>query len=143
LKQVFNRLRAANLKMNFKKCKWFNRSIKLLGHIVDGETQTIKMDKSKIEIIENWIKPSTPKQLMKFLGLAGYYRKFIDQYSTIVAPLYLLLHADTKWMHVMKLLKLFVRNLANILFYANRTLIVASSFIPMHVVWPLVLFLLN
>ena len=55
-----------------------------LGHTVSG--QGFAMDKDKVQVVLQWPTPITIKQLRGFLGLAGYYRKFIKSYAVIVAP---------------------------------------------------------
>ena len=84
LKVVFERFRQYNIKVNPKKCKWFQKSIKILGHIVSENG--IQMDPEKI-IVERK-SPTNLKQLQQFLGLCGYYRKFINNFAKIASPLY-------------------------------------------------------
>ena len=65
LSQVFDKLRSANLKINFKKCKLFKDTIKVLGHIVcKGK---IMMDPEKIEAIQKWPQPTKVKHVQQFL----------------------------------------------------------------------------
>ena len=54
----------------------------------------IRVDPSKIEAVENWRRPETPTEIRQFLGLAGYYRRFIKKFSRIAQPLTLLTHKD-------------------------------------------------
>lgn len=95
IKAVFVRLREVSLKINIKKCKWFQPTIHLLGHILDGTT--IKMDPAKISTISNWKAPENILQIQQFLGLCGYYRRFIKDFSKIAAPLFNLLKKQVTW----------------------------------------------
>ena len=69
--------------------------MKILGHIVSGEG--VRMDPVKIEAIRNIKEPRNVKQLQQFLGLTGYYRKFVKDYAKVAAPLYELLKKDVCW----------------------------------------------
>jgi hypothetical protein len=95
LEVVLKRLKEANLKLNFKKCYWFRKTLKFLGHIVsEGE---IRVDPAKIEIINNWQTPRNVVQIQQFLGLSGYYRKFILHFADIAHPLYNLTKTRVLW----------------------------------------------
>ena len=78
---VLKRLDNANLKLNFKKCFWFRKELKFLGHIIANGV--IKTDNEKIKIIEKWQTPVNVIQVLQFLGLAGYYRKFVKNFANI------------------------------------------------------------
>jgi hypothetical protein len=95
LSEVFTCLRQAGLKVNPEKCVFAKRSIKLLGHIVSGTG--IEMDPAKVETVKNMKPPSNLKETQIFLGLTGYYRKFVLEYSKIAAPLFNLLKDSTTW----------------------------------------------
>ncbi|HEX4851494.1 MAG TPA: reverse transcriptase family protein, partial [Puia sp.] len=86
LQILFKRLRDANLRMKAKKCEFACKQLLFLGHIVSSEG--IEMDKDKIEAIQRVEFPDTVKRMQRFLGLAGYYRKFIPNYGRLTAPLY-------------------------------------------------------
>ena len=95
LEAVFTRLFEANLFLNKKKCHFAKREIEVLGHLVcEGR---VKMDKSKIAAVENMPSPTNVKELQQFLGLSGYYRKFIKGYANITSPLTALLRKETVW----------------------------------------------
>ncbi|GBG64491.1 hypothetical protein CBR_g45187 [Chara braunii] len=95
LRQVLEKLREANLKINAKKCEWAKTQVLYLGHVLDGDG--IKPEDSKIAAIRDWPTPRTLTELRSFLGLANYYRKFVRDFSTIVAPLRRLLKKEAIW----------------------------------------------
>ncbi|XP_062839805.1 uncharacterized protein LOC103279995 [Anolis carolinensis] len=82
---VLKRLKEAGLTIKASKCKLGNNTTKYLGHLVGGGC--IRPDPTKVEAIHNWPIPKTKKQVRSFLGLAGYYRKFIPSFSDLAAPL--------------------------------------------------------
>lgn len=86
---VFQRFREHNLKLQPDKCEFLRSELAYLGHIITPEG--VKPDKSKIEAVLNFPTPRTTRQLKGFLGLSGYYRKFIPNYSKIAVPMTYLL----------------------------------------------------
>ncbi|GBG83058.1 hypothetical protein CBR_g36675 [Chara braunii] len=95
LRQVLQKLREANFKINAKKCEWAKTQVLYLGHVLDGDG--IKPEDSKIAAIRDWPTPRTLTELRSFLGLANYYRKFVRNFSTIATPLRRLLKKETIW----------------------------------------------
>jgi hypothetical protein len=95
LKQVFETLRRANLKIKLKKCYFCLPNIHFLGHVV-GQNG-IRPDPEKIEKIKNFPEPKNVTQLRSALGLFSYYRKFIKDFSKIAKPLNSLLKKDEKY----------------------------------------------
>lgn len=85
LRLVLESLRAEKLYAIFSKCEFWIRKVDFLGHVVSEEG--IHGDPSKIKAIENWEAPRTPIEISQFLGLAGYYRRFIQNFSKIAKPL--------------------------------------------------------
>ncbi len=85
LRLILSRLRQFDLYANAKKCSFNQPELNFLGHIVGKEG--IKVDPQKTEAVKKWPKPTSVKELRGFLGLANYFRRFIQGYSTIVAPL--------------------------------------------------------
>lgn len=85
LLRVLDRLREYGLKLSPEKCRFFQTSVRYLGHIVSEKG--VQTDPEKIETIKTWPIPQTLKQLKSFLGFAGYYRRFIKDYSIIAKPL--------------------------------------------------------
>lgn len=85
LQQVFEALRKANLKINKNKCVFMETEIEFLGHVLNENG--LKPNQKKIEAIKKFPVPKTVKEIRGFLGLIGYYRKFIPNLSKIVKPL--------------------------------------------------------
>ena len=85
LKMVFDGFRESNLRMHPQKCHLGMEKIKFLGHYFDRNG--ISVDPEKIKIVKEFPTPRTVKQVRSFLGLANYYRRFIDKYSQITFPL--------------------------------------------------------
>lgn len=85
LEQVFKRFQSANLKLKPSKCWLMQTEITFLGHVVNKEG--VATDPEKIRLVQEWPEPKNVKELRGFLGLTGYYRKFVESYSRIAAPL--------------------------------------------------------
>ena len=79
LRHLFNRLRAADLKLKEIKCNFLKKYIQYLGHIVSGEGITSLQE--KLSSIQKMLPLKTPKEIKQFLGLIGYYRKFVPRFS--------------------------------------------------------------
>ncbi|GJU90952.1 putative reverse transcriptase domain-containing protein [Tanacetum coccineum] len=79
----------------FSKCDFWLDSVQFLGHVINREG--VHVDPSKIEAIKNWSTPSTPTEVRQFLGLAGYYRRFIEGFSLITKPLTKLTQKNKKY----------------------------------------------
>ena len=88
IKTVFEKLRHAKLTMKLSKCHFFAKEIQYLGHILGIEG--IKPVLAKTEAIKAMNPPVNPKQVRAFLGLVGYYRKFIKNFVKIAKPLTML-----------------------------------------------------
>ena len=95
IKQVFKKLRNVHLSMIFSKCQFFTKEIHYLGHILSRKG--IKPLPSKTQAILNMHQPKAPKQVCAFLGLVGYYRKFIKNFAKIAKPLTLLTCKQTRF----------------------------------------------
>ena len=98
IKQVFEKFRNAKLSMKFSECHFFTMEIQYLGHILS--TKGIWPLPSKTQAIQTTNLPKTPKQVHAFLGLVGYYKKFIKDFTKIAKPLTLLTQQQVKfdWM---------------------------------------------
>lgn len=95
LSTVFERFKMANLKLKPKKCFLFQEEVSYLGHLVTKDG--VKCDPAKLEAIENWPVPESVPDVRSFLGIASYYRKFIDNFSTISFPLTQLTRKNQKF----------------------------------------------
>lgn len=82
---VLERLAQFNLKIQLDKCEFLKRETEFLGHIISPEG--IKANPDKVKKILEWSLPTNEKQIRQFLGLSGYYRRFIKDYSKLSKPL--------------------------------------------------------
>ncbi|KMQ82914.1 enzymatic polyprotein endonuclease reverse [Lasius niger] len=83
--KLMQRLRTANLKLQPDKCEFLRHEVAYLGHIIGADG--VKPDPNKIKSIAEFPTPKTEKNIKQFLGLAGYYRRFIPQFSKTAKPL--------------------------------------------------------
>ncbi|GKB71387.1 putative reverse transcriptase domain-containing protein [Tanacetum coccineum] len=88
LRLVLGLLKKEKLYAKFSKCKLWLREVQFLGHVINGNG--IHIDPSKIEAVKNWKAPRTPTDVRSFLGLDGYYRRFIENFSKIAKSLTIL-----------------------------------------------------
>lgn len=95
-KRLMKRLEAANLKLQPDKCEFLRHEVGYLGHIISSNG--VRPDPNKIRAIQNFPSPRTQKNIKQFLGLAGYYRRFIPNFSKIAKPLTDLLKKDKKFL---------------------------------------------
>ena len=95
LRLLFERLRVADLKLKEIKCNFLKRHIQYFGHIVLGEGITLLPE--KLNNIQKMPPPKTPKEIKQFLGLIGYYRKFVPRFSDLAQPLNALTRKDVEF----------------------------------------------
>jgi hypothetical protein len=89
---VFTTLRAHDLFLKRSKCSFGTPSVAYLGHVISADG--IAMDSDKVAAVASWPLPRSPRGVRGFLGLAGYYRKFIRDFGSIAAPLTRLLRKE-------------------------------------------------
>ena len=85
LEEIFNRLRAAGLKLKLEKNSFFKKHIQYLGHLISAEG--IQPLPEKLKSITKMPVPKNPKEVKQFLGLVGYYRKFVPRFADILRVL--------------------------------------------------------
>ncbi|XP_075454672.1 uncharacterized protein LOC142493868 [Ascaphus truei] len=80
LMKVLDRLEGEGLKLSLDKCKFCRTSVTYVGHIVSADG--VSTDPGKIEAVMNWPRPQNVQELRSFLGFCGYYRRFVEGYSS-------------------------------------------------------------
>ena len=95
LEIIFQRLRQHKLYAKLEKCQFMQKQIKFLGHLVSAEG--VKVNPKKVQAILDWPVPRTVKDVRSFIGISGYYRKFIQNYSKVAAPLTELLKDEQRF----------------------------------------------
>ncbi|KAL5515000.1 hypothetical protein EMCRGX_G000106 [Ephydatia muelleri] len=93
---VLQRLRAAGLKLQPAKCSFFQKQVKYLGHVISEEG--VATDPTKTEKVKQWPTPSTAEEVQQFLGLASYYRRFIQHFAEIMKPLHHLMEHNVAFL---------------------------------------------
>jgi hypothetical protein len=92
---VLQRLRNHQLYAKFNKCEFWLSEAQFLGHVISAEG--ISVDPGKVQEVLDWMPPRTVHQVRNFLGLAGYYRRFILNFSKISKPISNLLKKEKKF----------------------------------------------
>ncbi|GJY09154.1 putative reverse transcriptase domain-containing protein [Tanacetum coccineum] len=95
LRLILELLKKEELYAKFSKCDFWLSKVQFLGHVIDSEG--IHVDPAKIESIKDWESPKTPTEIRQFLGLAGYYRRFIEGFSKIAKPMMKLTQKSVKF----------------------------------------------
>ena len=95
LRIVLRTLRERQLYAKLSKCQFWLDRVSFLGHVISVEG--VSVDPKKTEAVVNWKLPKNVSEVRSFLGLAGYYRKFVEGFSKIAAPLTKLTRKDVKY----------------------------------------------
>lgn len=95
LREVFERLKGAGLRLKPSKCNFCSPQVEFLGHIVSRDG--VHTDPRKTAKVAKWPTPNSKKEVQQFLGLANYYRRFVQDFSTIAKPLHRLTEKTVKF----------------------------------------------
>lgn len=95
LRTVLERLREHKLYAKFSKCEFWLEKVAFLGRIITAEG--VAMDPEKVRAVMDWQRPTNVSEIRSFLGLAGYYRRFIEGFAKIARPMMALLQKDKKF----------------------------------------------
>ncbi|GJX60791.1 putative reverse transcriptase domain-containing protein [Tanacetum coccineum] len=95
LKLILELLNKEELYAKFSKCEFWISKVQFLGHVIDSKG--IHVDPAKIESIKDWASPKSPTEIRQFLGLAGYYRRFIEGFSKIAKSMTKLTQKNVKF----------------------------------------------
>jgi hypothetical protein len=95
LRQTLQTLRDHQLYAKLSKCEFWLKRVTFLGHVISAEG--VFVDPQKVEAILKWERPTSVTEIRSFLGLVGYYRRFIEGFSLIATPLTQLTRKNKKW----------------------------------------------
>jgi hypothetical protein len=95
LREVLEILRKNQLYAKPQKCQLFKRSVTFLGHVLDENG--LSMEQDKVKAIQEWPRPRNRKEILSFLGLAGYYRRFVKNFSQLASSMTELLKDKVEW----------------------------------------------
>ena len=93
--EIIKRLEENDLYVKLEKCKWKVREVGFLRVVIGPEG--IKIEKEKVKGVLEWLTPKCVKDMQKFLGLANYYRQFIEGFASVARPLHDMVKKDKKW----------------------------------------------
>ncbi|WVZ50696.1 hypothetical protein U9M48_001928 [Paspalum notatum var. saurae] len=130
LRLVLQKLREHKLYAKFSKCDFWIEEVKFLGHVISNGG--IAVDQSKVSEVQNWKIPEDVKGIRSFLGLAGYYRRFIEGFSKIAKPMTALLEKNIKFQWTSACLGCVLMQEGKVIAYASRQLRDHEKNYPTH-----------
>ena len=95
LRIVLQLLRDHQLYAKFSKCEFWLTEMRFLGHVVSASS--VSVDPKKVEVVMSWERPKSVFEICSFLGLAGYYKRFIEDFSRLAAPMMKLTRKEVKF----------------------------------------------
>nr|GFB31509.1 putative reverse transcriptase domain-containing protein [Tanacetum cinerariifolium] len=95
LRQILKLLKKEELYAKFSKYEFWIPRVQFLDHVIDS--QSIHVDPAKIESVKDWASPNSPTEIRQFLGLSGYYRRFIEGFSKVARPMTKLTQSKVKF----------------------------------------------
>ena len=95
LRIILQLLRDHRLYAKFSKCEFWLTEVRFLGHVVS--VIDVSMDPEKVEAVMSWERPKLVYEIRSFLGLAGYYRRFIEDFSRLATPMTRLTQKEVKF----------------------------------------------
>ena len=78
---IFVKLREHQLYAKLSKCEFWLEEVRFLGHVISRDG--VAVDPSKVEVILSWQRPTTVREIWSFLGLVGYYRRFVEGFARL------------------------------------------------------------
>ena len=85
MRVVLQLLRDHKLYAKFSKCEFWLTEVRFLGHVVSASS--VSVDPKKVDVVMSWERPKSVFEIRSFLGFAGYYRRFIEDFSKLAAPM--------------------------------------------------------
>src|SRR5659263_165402 len=95
LRKVLELLRRHVLFAKYSKCHFWEKEVRFLGHVLSADG--VAVDPEKVRAVQEWKRPESVTEIRSFLGLAGYYRRFIEKFSVLAAPLTRLTKKDIQF----------------------------------------------
>ena len=95
VRQIFQKLREEQLFANFEKCEFHTNEVTYLGYVINCEG--LKVDPKKVQAIQEWTPPKNINELRRFLGMCGFFRRFLPHFSTIASPMTSLLKTSNAY----------------------------------------------